>query len=89
MISDDDLLAAVHTCGRAGDVGSLHDCLRERVGLDLDSAHLTERLERLHRAGFMRVFQPHEHDVPRYRLTQIGIERLDELGTEASAVPSD
>ena len=89
MINDDDLLAAIHTCMRAGDLGSLHDCLRGRVDLELGVAELTGRLERLHRAGFVRVFQPHENDARCYRLTQSGIERLDNLDAETSTVASD
>ena len=87
-ISDDDLLAAVHTCGRVGDVASLHCCLRERLGLDLEVRYLTERLERLHRVGLVRVFQPHESDVLRYHLTENGVERLVELDVEPPKPPS-
>jgi hypothetical protein len=82
QISDDDLLAAVHTCGASGNVDNLRECLRARIGIDPDSSYLADRLNRLHRAGYVRRFQPHVTDIARYRLTEIGIERLDQSDLE-------
>ena len=84
-ISDDDLLAAVHSCGSAGDVVSLRECVRAHTGLELDASYFADRLDALYRAGYVRRFQPHETDIPRYRLTETGIERLDQSETEPPA----
>ena len=84
-IDDDELLAAVHTCGNVGDLVSLRQYVRERMGVVFDPPYLIDRLNRLHRAGYVRVFQPHETDIPRYHLTESGVERLGQLDIEPPA----
>ena len=88
-LSDDDLLAAV--CGHDGlcDAVSLRRCLRDRIGADVALSYIEERVERLHRAGLVRVFRPHAGDQPLFRLTQTGIDRLRDLESEPVRPPTD
>jgi hypothetical protein len=86
-VSDDELLALVCRLGDRSDPEALRRALSVRANVEAAAEYVTERIERLRRAGLVRFVHAHRrgHDAgwePIVRLTAAGVERLQALQRE-------